>query len=115
MKASRLCIVRNRDGIHARPSAQIVKRANQFGSSISIFKLEGETVVEQAVNAKSLLTVMQLAACFGNRLLVVAEGEDADQAVDAVVEMVETEFNYRLQDEGDDLSPFGCRESGAEA
>lgn len=76
----------NQDGLHARPAAQIVKLANSFASEIELSK-DGVSV-----NGKSIMGVMMLAAEFGSSITIRAHGPDAEQAVEALVRLVEGGF-----------------------
>ena len=76
----------NQDGLHARPAAQIVKLANSFASEIELSK-DGVSV-----NGKSIMGVMMLAAEFGSCITIRADGPDAQQAVEALVRLVEGGF-----------------------
>ena len=76
----------NRLGLHARAAAQLVKKANQFSSEITIEK-EGEQV-----NAKSIMGILMLAAACGSRITVTTEGEDAEVAMATIEEMVNDGF-----------------------
>jgi phosphocarrier protein len=73
-------------GLHARPAAQIVRLAANFSSHIELEK------DDLAVNAKSIMGVMMLAAESGSTLRIRAEGEDAAQAVAAIADLVATGF-----------------------
>jgi phosphocarrier protein len=94
MKESKQCVVKNPDGIHARPSAIIVKEAKKYNSDITIKKVDDD----ETANAKSIMDLMQLAAFMGDELIVEAEGEDATEAVEAIVELILTEFNFKAKD-----------------
>jgi phosphocarrier protein HPr len=76
----------NKNGLHARPAAEIVKVASKFQSEITMVRDDLE------VNGKSIMGVMMLAAEYGSTLLVRANGPDADQAVSAIAELVERKF-----------------------
>lgn len=78
--------ISNKLGIHARPAAQFVKTANQFESDIRVEK-DGEEV-----DGKSIMGLMMLAAGHGSRLNVVAEGNDADDALSALESLVVRNF-----------------------
>ena len=69
-------------GLHARPAAQFVKTAKQFSSEIAVRKGEKEA------NAKSSLKIMTLGAKKGDTIVIWAEGDDAEEAVDALVELI---------------------------
>lgn len=81
--------VKNRDGIHARPSVAIVEVANQFSSDIYLQKPN-----RPKVNGKSILDILTLAACYGTDIIVEATGDDAQEAVETIVNLISKEFNF---------------------
>ncbi|MFL5489441.1 MAG: HPr family phosphocarrier protein [Gemmatimonadaceae bacterium] len=76
----------NKLGIHARPAAEIVKTAGKFRSSITIVRDDLE------VNAKSIMGVMMLAAECGATVVLRANGEDAEAALDALASVIANRF-----------------------
>ena len=76
----------NEAGVHARPSAEIVKVAARFASSITL-SLDGLDV-----NGKSIMGVMMLAAPCGSTVHVRADGVDAEAAVAAFAELFASKF-----------------------
>jgi phosphocarrier protein len=76
----------NKNGLHARPAAEIVKLASKYRCEITMVRDDLE------VNGKSIMGVMMLAAECGATLTVRAEGVDADQAVDAIAALVARKF-----------------------
>ncbi len=78
--------VKNKLGLHARPAAEIVKIAGKFKAAITILRDDME------VNGKSIMGVMMLTAEKGTTLKVRAEGDDADQALDAIEKLVDGKF-----------------------
>ena len=76
----------NQEGLHARPAARIVRLASQFSAEIQIAK-DGLDV-----NGKSIMGVMMLAAECGSSILIRADGPDAEQAVDALAQLVASGF-----------------------
>jgi len=75
-------------GLHARPSVKLTKLAKTFRSTIEI-----STAAEGPwIDAKSIVKVMAAKVPQGSRLLVRAEGPDADGAVAAVIGLVENDF-----------------------
>jgi phosphocarrier protein HPr len=80
--AERETTVGPQEGLHARPAAQFVKVAKQFSSDIVVVKGDREA------NAKSSLKIMTLGARRGDNITIHAEGEDAQQAVDALAELI---------------------------
>ena len=73
-------MITNRLGLHARAAAALVRTANNFKCSL---RLEREDKTASA-DAKSILSVLMLAASRGTRLLVHAEGIDETEAIAAV-------------------------------
>ena len=73
-------------GLHARPAAQIVRLAANFSAHIELEK------DDLAVNAKSIMGVMMLAAESGSTVRIRAEGEDEAQAVAALADLVASGF-----------------------
>ena len=86
MKAERSVRIANRNGIHARPAAEIVKVAAKFRSEVTLVRDDLE------VNGKSIMGVMMLAAEYGSTLDIRASGEDADAAVDAIATCIANKF-----------------------
>jgi phosphocarrier protein HPr len=76
----------NKNGLHARPAAEIVKLASRYQSDITLVRDDLE------VNGKSIMGVMMLAAEFGSSLLLRAAGPDAEQAVSALSELIARKF-----------------------
>lgn len=72
----------NRSGMHARPAAEFVKLAGRFASEITVAK-DG-----LSVNGKSIMGVLMLAAAQGSHLNLSATGSDAEDAVDALADLV---------------------------
>jgi phosphocarrier protein len=89
MNAERSVKIANRNGIHARPAAEIVKVAAKFKSEVVLIRDDLE------VNGKSIMGVMMLAAEFGSTLDIRAAGEDADAAVDAIASCIANKFGER--------------------
>lgn len=79
--------VANKLGIHARPAALFVKIANRFKSEIMVQK------DDETVNGKSIMGLMMLAAGPGSRIRVRASGADAEEALQALGELVDQKFN----------------------
>ena len=76
----------NRNGLHARPAAEIVKLASKFQAEITIVKDDLD------VNGKSIMGVMMLAAEHGSSITLRAEGPDAAQALEALATLVGNKF-----------------------
>jgi phosphocarrier protein HPr len=78
--------IANKNGLHARPAAEIVKAAAKFKSDITIVRDDLE------VNGKSIMGVMMLAAEFGAELSLRATGPDAAEALTAIASLIENKF-----------------------
>jgi phosphocarrier protein len=76
----------NQEGLHARPAARIVRLASAFAAEITLSK-DG-----MDVNGKSIMGVMMLAAECGSEITIRANGPDAEQAVQALAELVANGF-----------------------
>ncbi len=81
-------------GMHARPAAEFVKLASRFKSAVEVRK------DDLAVNGKSIMGVMMLAAERGSSLTIKTDGEDAESAMDALLALVADGFHeMHLTDE----------------
>lgn len=80
-------MVQNQVGLHARPATFFIQRANEFRSSIWVEK------EERRVNAKSLLGVLSLGIVGGTTIRVMADGADAEAAVESLVKLVQSGFS----------------------
>jgi phosphocarrier protein len=77
----------NKLGLHARAAAQLVKLAERFTSDVKIGR------DDQVVNGKSIMGLMMLAASCGSQIEVEANGDDAEEALEAIGELVASRFN----------------------
>lgn len=80
-------VITNTVGLHARPATLFVQAAARFHAQIQV--RQGE----RSANAKSILGVLKLSASQGTTLLIRAEGEDAVEAVQTLVSLVERKFD----------------------
>ena len=80
-------VVNNQVGLHARPATFFIQKANEFKSSIWVEK------DERRVNAKSLLGVLSLGIVKGTSINLIADGPDETEAVEALVELISTNFS----------------------
>ncbi len=83
----KLVTISNESGLHARPAAIFVKTASQFNSQISI-EARGSSV-----NAKSIMNILSLGLKKGEEVKIVVNGVDEKEAMEALVELVESKFN----------------------
>ncbi len=82
-------IVANEKGLHTRPSTELVKCATSFKSQVLL------VYQEDTVNAKSLLGILMLAAPRGAKIQVIAEGEDAELAVNSILNLASDKFHIK--------------------
>jgi phosphotransferase system HPr (HPr) family protein len=68
-------IVKNKQGLHARPAALFVQVANKFDARITVKRGEEE------VNGKSVMGILMLGAERGSQIVIEAEGDDAQKAI----------------------------------
>ena len=95
--AERRVQVTSRLGLHARAAANLVRVASQFRSSLTIKRLDGNAEAD----AKSILSILTLAASRGTELRVVAEGVDEQEALDAVVGLFSRDFDETEKIDGE--------------
>ncbi|QXM05345.1 HPr family phosphocarrier protein [Crassaminicella indica] len=76
----------NDSGMHARPAGAFVKKANEFSSDINI------EVNGKAVNAKSIMNLLSLGLKKDDEIKIVANGDDAAAAVEALADLVNSKF-----------------------
>lgn len=78
----------NRLGLHARAASQVVRLASQFHSTIKLEREDGSATAD----AKSILSVLMLAAARGTRLRATAEGVDEREALDRLCRLFSEGF-----------------------
>jgi phosphotransferase system HPr (HPr) family protein len=79
-------IVKNKTGLHARPAAVFVQNASKFKSNITI-----EKDLKKG-NAKSILSVLSLGVTIGTEVVLTAEGQDEEDAVNTLAGLIESRF-----------------------
>jgi phosphotransferase system HPr (HPr) family protein len=82
MEIRKEIVVKNKSGLHARPAAIFVQIANKFDSEITIIK------EDQKVNGKSIMGILMLAAEKGSKITIVADGDDAEKAIEELSEIL---------------------------
>ena len=75
MEVEKTIAIKNKQGLHTRPAALFVQTANKYSAEITIAK------GRQKVNGKSIMGIMMLEAGVGSKITIVARGDDAEQAV----------------------------------
>lgn len=79
--------ITNKYGLHARPAMQLVEMASRFASDVRLVR--GEKIAD----AKSIMDVLMLAAEHGTDLVIKAEGDDAEQAIETLSDLVASRFD----------------------
>ncbi|MBU0927304.1 MAG: HPr family phosphocarrier protein [Spirochaetes bacterium] len=82
----KMTVIKNRAGIHARPAALIVQTAGKFKSKISLQK------GDDRINAKSIMGIITLGAGFGTEIKIIADGEDENEASEAIDRLFQNRF-----------------------
>jgi len=86
VKATCKVQVKNRSGLHTRPATTIVKMLQNCKCDVSF------THKQETVNAKSILSILMLAARKNSKITIVVDGEDADHTLEKLVEAFENQF-----------------------
>ncbi len=84
-KVTRKVLIKNKQGLHARPAALFVQLANRFDSIISVSK------DKEQINGKSIMGILMLAAEKGSYIEIIAEGNDAEEAIAELESLVSEE------------------------
>ena len=77
----------NQRGLHARAATKLVKCGQQYAASIHVYKQQ------QMADAANIMSLLMLAAPCGTQLRIHAEGEDAEQALEAIQALFEARFD----------------------
>jgi len=91
--ASRTVTVLNEQGVHLRPADLFVRLAKRFESQVEVLK-DG-----QCVDGKSILDMITLSAVKGSKLIIRTTGPDAEQALDALVDLFQRKFDQPQDNE----------------
>lgn len=76
-------LIKNKTGLHARPASEFVKAAGKFKSAITIeFK-------DKKINAKSIVHVLSAGISAGSTIVLTAEGEDEQQAIETLTDVID--------------------------
>jgi len=79
--------ITNSTGLHARPATFFIQKANTYRSSVWVVK------DDRKVSATRLLGVLSIGIAKGMTITLAADGEDEKEAIDGLVELIETGFN----------------------
>ena len=96
--------VTSRLGLHARAAANLVRVASRFKSSLTLQRLDGNC---EEADAKSILSILTLAASRGTTLRIVASGVDEHEALDAIVGLFSRDFD---ETEKSDAGPSSTKQ-----
>lgn len=88
-KIKKSFVVLNEKGLHTRPATELVKCTTTYRANILL------CYQDLSVNGKSLLGILMLAAARGAKIRVEAEGEDAADAIEALVNLSKNKFNIK--------------------
>ena len=86
-KAKSFFVVLNENGLHTRPSTELVKCAANYTSAVHL------SYRDYIVNAKSILGILMLAAECGAKIAIEAIGDNANEAVSAILMLAKNQFN----------------------
>lgn len=79
--------IKNKLGLHARPAAQFVKVAAKYDSDITVIKNSTR------IDGKSIMGLMMLAAESGSKLILQINGNDEEEAMNELYQLIEAKFN----------------------
>ncbi len=85
---SRVTTIKNKTGLHARPAAEFVAAAGKFKCRLTIRR----TSEEDAANAKSIIRLLAAGLAFGEEVELAGSGDDEQQAVDSLIELIDSGF-----------------------
>ncbi len=89
---TRAVTITNRHGLHARPAVVIAKTVRKYGVQVTIHK------GSQMVDAASVLDLLMLGAGQGTELILSASGPQAEEVLDALVQLFDAEFEVDYKD-----------------
>ncbi|AOT71140.1 hypothetical protein Gferi_17230 [Geosporobacter ferrireducens] len=78
--------ITNKTGLHARPASEFTKKASSFSADITI------TFKERKINGKSIVGLLSAGITCGSDILISAQGEDEQLAVESMVALIQTNF-----------------------
>lgn len=87
IKVQDVFTVINDKGLHTRPATELVKCTSSFKCNVTL------AYQKLTVNGKSLLGILMLAAAKGAKIKIEAEGEDAQECVDSLLDLAKNKFH----------------------
>ncbi|GMM91259.1 HPr family phosphocarrier protein [Vibrio fortis] len=88
MELTRTVLIQNRLGLHARAAVKLVELAQSFNATLTIHSED-----EKSATADSVMGLLMLESAQGQHIRIQAEGDDAQQALDAVCHLIEDKFD----------------------
>jgi len=82
-------VLTNKVGLHARPAAVFVQTAKKFKAKLKVKK------DDKIADAKSILGVLSLGAECGDKITIIAEGEDAEEALNTLLALIKNRFGEK--------------------
>ena len=82
-------VIKNKTGLHARPASDFAQAAGKFSSSITIRRVDEE---DDEANAKSIIFLLSLGLCQGEAVEITAKGDDEQEAVKTLIELIDSGF-----------------------
>ncbi|MBI2743698.1 MAG: HPr family phosphocarrier protein [Chlamydiales bacterium] len=86
MKLSQKVKIKNALGLHARPATAVARLLQSYKSSVWF------TCRKETINARSIMSILMLAASKNTQIVITVEGEDAQEALNKLVEAFENKF-----------------------
>ncbi|HIA28033.1 MAG TPA: HPr family phosphocarrier protein [Planctomycetes bacterium] len=80
--------ITHRSGLHARASTEFVRLSQRFESAVFLSRPGGDTV-----DGKSIIAILTLGAQLGDEITIRVEGADQGEALDALVDLVKSDFH----------------------
>lgn len=102
MKSTLKIKVNHSAGLHARPASLFVQTASKFSSDITVKNLTDESALS---NAKSILSILTLGVVQGHEIEIIAEGDDAEEAITALESLINDNFGEKLSKYGSNFNP----------
>jgi len=89
MKLTLKTTIQHPSGLHARPASLFVQTANKYKADITVQNLTDDSPV---VNAKSILNILTLGVMQNHEVEIVADGDDAEKAVESFKALIDENF-----------------------
>ena len=90
--ATAIVMIANKLGLHARPATEFVELAMQYPCTVHVRRVDAGPDGD-FVDGKSIMQMMMLGATRGTELEIAADGDQADEAVDALVALIDSRFS----------------------